>query len=84
MTQRGRVRRILACVLLVGLLCAGSGCTELAAAATAGGVGLFGAGFTTGFGTGFLTGSLLTPTETTTQCYRNGELVDCSEIETEE
>jgi hypothetical protein len=64
-------RKFKSSVLLLvvsGVLALGAGCNELAAG-----------GLTT-FGLGFLVGRLTTPTTTQTECYVNGEQVDCSTL----
>lgn len=70
MTMRKRLSRILVSLLLLVALTTSTGCIE---ELVLGGTGLFGAGFVAGRAT--------TPTTTTTQCYRNGELIDCSELQ---
>jgi hypothetical protein len=70
MTRARHLSRILCSVLLVGLLTITTGCVEQLVAA---GLGVF--------GTGFVLGRITTPTTTTTQCFQNGEPIDCSEVQ---
>ncbi len=70
MRFRRRFSKVLCSVALVSMLTMAAGCVEGLAAAS---LGLFGAGFAVG--------RITTPVTTDTQCFRNGEPIDCSELE---
>ncbi len=68
-THRKRSVRVLVSLILLLLLPMNAGCVE---GLVVPGLGLFGAGW--------VVGRLTAPTTTETQCYRNGEPIDCAEL----
>jgi hypothetical protein len=63
------LRRTALLLVATALLALSAGCTELLAGIGAG-----------TFGLGYLVGAATAPTVTTTQCFMNGEEVDCAAL----
>ena len=64
-----RSGRILVLIVGLMLLVCGTGCDRVARLINV-----------ASFSAGWLVGQLTVPTTTETVCYRNGELIDCSEV----